>query len=222
MVDEHDIRIARMDAYLWYAIVGLIVYLLFQLIVMRRPKEAEPEKFSIGEISLESLRYYCGYDYSKPNLISIEGEVYDVTSLPDYAPGKPLHTHAGREVARAIALDSINEKDLDSRDLTDLTSDQVSRLEARKEELKKLGCSICGSVVPLKALAMTDLEAHNGSDPALPIFLAIEGVVYNVSKGRQFYGPDGVYPFAGRECARAFALLSTEVSECNKNLSGLR
>ena len=180
-----------------------------------------PEKFSIGEITLESLRYYCGYDYSKPNLISIEGEVYDVTALPDYAPGKSHHAHAGREVARAIALDSFKEEDLDSSDLSGLTDDQIARLSAKKEELTKLGCNGCGSVVPLKKISMADLEAHNGSDPALPIFLAIEGVVYNVSKGRQFYGPDGVYPFAGRECARAFALLSTEVAECNKNLENL-
>jgi membrane-associated progesterone receptor component len=124
-------------------------------------------------------------------------------------------------VARAIALDSTKESDLDSQDLSGLTSDQIARLEAKKEQLKKLGCGDCGSVVPLKSITMAELERHNGADPELPIYLAIEGVVYNVSKGRQFYGPDGVYPFAGRECARAFALLSTDVSECNKNLSGL-
>ena len=39
--------------------------------------------------------------------------------------------------------------------------------------------------------------------------------------GRDFYGPDGVYPFAGRECARAFALLSTDVADCNDNLDAL-
>jgi hypothetical protein len=31
----------------------------------------------------------------------------------------------------------------------------------------------------------------------------------------------GVYPFAGREVARAFALLSTELSDCNDDLEGL-
>ena len=120
-----------MDPYLWYCILGLIAYLLFQLVVMRRPKDATPEKFSIGEITSESLRYYCGYDYSKPNLIAIEGEVYDVscamrratienslnppsqvTALPDYAPGKELHPYAGREAARAIALGSIKVRSL--------------------------------------------------------------------------------------------------------------
>lgn len=30
-----------------------------------------------------------------------------------------------------------------------------------------------------------------------------------------------MYPFAGHECARAFALISTEISDCNDNLEGL-
>ena len=39
--------------------------------------------------------------------------------------------------------------------------------------------------------------------------------------GKNFYGPDGVYPFAGRECARAFAMVSTEVDDCNDNLEDM-
>ncbi len=36
--------------------------------------------------------------------------------------------------------------------------------------------------------------------------------------GSEFYGPDGMYPFAGHECARAFAMISTDVVDCNDNL----
>ena len=32
--------------------------------------------------------------------------------------------------------------------------------------------------------------------------------------GREYSGPDGVYPFAGRECARALATYSTDVKDC--------
>jgi membrane-associated progesterone receptor component len=31
----------------------------------------------------------------------------------------------------------------------------------------------------------------------------------------------GIYPFAGHEVARAFALTSTELSDCHDNLEGL-
>jgi membrane-associated progesterone receptor component len=40
----------------------------------------------------------------------------------------------------------------------------------------------------------------------------------NACTGAEFYGPDGMYPFAGHECARAFALISTDVADCNDNL----
>jgi hypothetical protein len=71
-------------------------------------------------------------------------------------------------------------------------------------------------VVPLKEMTLETLALHDGTRPLeYPLRLAIQGVVYDITKGSQFYGPDGCYPFAGRECARAFALLSTETTDCN-------
>lgn len=71
-------------------------------------------------------------------------------------------------------------------------------------------------------MTLGDLATFDGNhDPTFPLCLAISGVVYNVSKGSQFYGPGGVYPFAGRECARAFALMSTEEADCVADLEGL-
>ncbi|GMH42109.1 hypothetical protein BSKO_10028 [Bryopsis sp. KO-2023] len=41
-----------------------------------------------------------------------------------------------------------------------------------------------------------------------PIYLAIKGVIYDVSQAPELYGPDGPYHiFAGRECARSLAAL---------------
>lgn len=36
--------------------------------------------------------------------------------------------------------------------------------------------------------------------------------------GSQFYGPEGMYPFAGHECARALARMSMEEIDCSADL----
>ena len=39
-----------------------------------------------------------------------------------------------------------------------------------------------------------------------PILTVIDGLVYNLSKGREFYGEGGPYnPFSGRDCTRLLA-----------------
>ncbi|TVY35004.1 Cytochrome P450 regulator [Lachnellula subtilissima] len=50
-----------------------------------------------------------------------------------------------------------------------------------------------------------DLARYDGSNPDLPILLAINGTIYDVSAGRKFYGPGGSYSFfAGADASRAF------------------
>lgn len=42
--------------------------------------------------------------------------------------------------------------------------------------------------------------------PKLPIYLAIKGLVFDVSSKRDFYGKDGAYGvFAGKDCTKAIA-----------------
>ena len=50
-----------------------------------------------------------------------------------------------------------------------------------------------------------DLALYDGTNPELPILLAINGTIYDVSAGRKFYGPGGSYSFfAGADASRAF------------------
>ncbi|OAL05003.1 cytochrome b5 [Phaeosphaeriaceae sp. SRC1lsM3a] len=54
---------------------------------------------------------------------------------------------------------------------------------------------------------LTDAEllAYDGSDPSKPIYLAINGTIYDVSISPSTYGPGGSYHFfAGKDAARAF------------------
>lgn len=54
-------------------------------------------------------------------------------------------------------------------------------------------------------LTMEELSKFDGSNPALPIYLAVNGSVYDVSASPQIYGKDGPYHFfSGRDAARAF------------------
>lgn len=50
-----------------------------------------------------------------------------------------------------------------------------------------------------------ELSAFDGSDPEKPVYLAINGTIYDVSAGRHIYGPGGSYSFfAGADASRAF------------------
>jgi membrane-associated progesterone receptor component len=115
----------------------------------------------------------------------------------------------------------IDQADL-TADLNGLTEEQMARLEFAEGELaRRAGGKPSGRVVPLKAFTAQDVARHDGSDLSLPLMLSIGGTVYDITPGRNFYGPQGVYPFAGREVARAFALLSTELRDCRDDLDGL-
>jgi len=55
------------------------------------------------------------------------------------------------------------------------------------------------------SLTDADLKKYDGSDPTTPIYLAVNGTIYDVTPGRNFYGPGGSYHFfAGADASRAF------------------
>ena len=50
-----------------------------------------------------------------------------------------------------------------------------------------------------------ELARYDGSNPDLPVYLAINGTIFDVSAGRHTYGPGGSYHhFAGRDASRGF------------------
>ncbi|KAJ3174049.1 hypothetical protein HDU88_000016 [Geranomyces variabilis] len=54
-------------------------------------------------------------------------------------------------------------------------------------------------------LTPEELKAFDGSVPGRPIYIAINGEVYDVSVSPQYYGKDGSYNFfAGKDAARAY------------------
>lgn len=67
---------------------------------------------------------------------------------------------------------------------------------------RSLFAALCPvQIVPLKELTLEQLAKHDGSNPDLPLYLSVQGTVYNIEKGRQFYGPDGENKAAALACS---------------------
>ncbi|KAL6901993.1 hypothetical protein ACP4OV_004869 [Aristida adscensionis] len=76
--------------------------------------------------------------------------------------------------------------------------------------------------VEVGEVTLDQLRAYDGKDPAKQILIAIRGQVYDVSRGRLFYGPQGPYSlFAGRDATRALALMSFDPNDLTGDLEGL-
>jgi len=61
--------------------------------------------------------------------------------------------------------------------------------------------------IPRSELTLTEEELAkcDGSDPDLPIYLAVNGEIFDVSEGAPYYGKGGSYQFfAGKDAARAY------------------
>jgi membrane-associated progesterone receptor component len=69
---------------------------------------------------------------------------------------------------------------------------------------------------------LAELAGYDGSDPAKPLLLGIRGSVYDVTRGRDYYGPGGPYEmFAGKDCTRALAKVSFEPELFTGEIAGL-
>ena len=65
------------------------------------------------------------------------------------------------------------------------------------------------------------LRQYDGSTGSPGLYIALLGVVYDVSKGAQYYGPGGGYSFfAGRDASRAYVTGKFEEEGLVSNVDG--
>lgn len=83
------------------------------------------------------------------------------------------------------------------------TTQQYAEYEAREKERDRLAY-----IEPKQVWKEEELQRYNGSndDGRGPLLMAVKGDVFNVYKGRNFYGPGGEYHImAGRDATRFLA-----------------
>ncbi len=66
--------------------------------------------------------------------------------------------------------------------------------------------------VKLPEFTVAQLAEFNGTDPNKPIYIGMDGLVYDVSAGRNFYETDAVYHYlAGRDSSEDLKIAGADI-----------
>lgn len=156
------------------ALVFAVYYLLKGILAPPVPHyvrvEPPPPPVQLGDVTAEELLEYDGRDASKPLLMAIKGQVYDVSySRTFYGPGGPYALFAGKDASRALAKMSFEEKDL-TGDIEGLTPYELDALTDWEFKFESKYVKV-GRIVPGGAARETSKE-----EPVQPEPLAAEDV----------------------------------------------
>ena len=76
------------------------------------------------------------------------------------------------------------------------------------------------SPIVFRTFTPPDLKDYNG-EKGMPVYLAVRGKVFDVTPGKNFYGPGGPYEnFAGRDASRGLACGSFDADMLTADLQG--
>ena len=64
----------------------------------------------------------------------------------------------------------------------------------------------------IQTITLSELSMYDGSDPTKPIYLGLNGYVYDVSEGRKFYETNGTYHYlAGKDSSEELNLIGGDI-----------
>jgi len=102
------------------------------------------------------------------------------------------------------------------------TDEELIEKLKKKNNVVKSDDEKSGSSSRERVLTKTELALYDGSDGSPGLYLAMMGVVYDVSKGKEYYGPGGGYSFfAGKDSTRAFVSGQFDEEGLVEDVSGL-
>ncbi|XP_074548621.1 neudesin [Halichoeres trimaculatus] len=75
---------------------------------------------------------------------------------------------------------------------------------------------------PVRLFTEEELKRYDGSEEAQPIYMAVKGVVFDVTTGKEFYGKDAPYnALVGKDSTRAVAKMSLDPADLTSDTTGL-
>lgn len=75
---------------------------------------------------------------------------------------------------------------------------------------------------PVRLFTEEELKRYDGSEEGQPIYMAVKGVVFDVSRGKEFYGKDAPYSaLVGKDSTRAVAKMSLDPADLTSDTTGL-
>ncbi|XP_028251210.1 neudesin [Parambassis ranga] len=78
------------------------------------------------------------------------------------------------------------------------------------------------STKPVRLFTEEELRRYDGRQEDLPIYMAVKGVVFDVTRGKEFYGKDAPYnALVGKDSTRAVAKMSLDPADLTSDTTGL-
>ncbi|KAM6913217.1 neudesin [Xenentodon cancila] len=75
---------------------------------------------------------------------------------------------------------------------------------------------------PVRLFTEEELSRYDGSEEGKPIYMAVKGVVFDVTMGKEFYGKDAPYnALVGKDSTRAVAKMSLDPADLTSDTAGL-
>lgn len=67
-----------------------------------------------------------------------------------------------------------------------------------------------------------ELAKYDGTDPQLPIYIGLNGYVYDVSEGKKYYAPEGAYHYlAGKDSSKSLRMIGGDIIKSKYPVVGI-